>query len=942
MSIKALPQTTVRAIGAAQVLTDPSAVVKELVDNALDARATSIAVEIHANTLDVIQVRDNGHGIPPQDRLLVARRYCTSKFTNSDDLATIGGSSLGFRGEALASAAEMSGGMTVTTRVEGEQVATALKINQQGEVAAQERASTAIGTTVKITDFIKTNPVRRQVALKHTDQALKRVKHLLQSFAFARPHVRYSLKVTKAKNDKGNWMYAPKAGGNAEDAAFKIVGAACASQCAWSVIEEYGFTLQAFLPKPDAVAERVSNVGAYVSVDHRPLTVSRGLSKQAVKIFRETLKNSDSRFEGIKDPFLFLEITCPERAYDPNIEPAKDDVLFEDANKVVTAIRKLFAAAYPVIEVPEPACNNSSGAHAVPAQDDNASAFDEDDFLTSLEQEQSIDPSRSVTGQIGDISARIDQSENNPPHSDKGPIARGPHVFRPNMYGCDEEDLMAVDARPSSGRTEADFEELQRAHKDVNISNPWVMAKLNASNRQVEVANSGAANTEPQQKKVSTIDKNAAGPDYRIQALPTPRPSSPTAPFHPSDHVPDLRLANDGRIITSSSPGQNHVDTTPEQTRTTPGALITPSPSQQRPRPAYNYNVTSQSDLSQGTPLSAIPQARPQGGVARSGRAKLNKPFVSPLVEDASSREKVWFDHLEGIEDRDRRRLRRRPNEVPSPGLVQQGETEESPRSLTPPRRNRDIRDFVSSLDLTGDEGNPAGPPHENTRSAQAFPSSEPLHPDEDENMPNNYGALSGRGFVPASELAALEARVGSIGKPMAPPPKRRKTGQGVLRQISGNAPPAVEEAEADQEYRPETTSRRRSSAKLQRTKSSRLPLERVPAGKVTHNLSLKRCMTTAELALEGQILESSYSFLGWNVPAIDAYDVFAEDRSEAEIEAISKKLHELLINKVSDGEMVQDLGKMVSAALSAHKQNTRVEDEGGDAPSQEMLDDVQ
>ena len=134
----------------------------------------------------------------------------------------------------------------MTTRVEGEQVATALKIDQQGEVIAQERASTAVGTTVKITDFIKSNPVRRQVALKHTDQSLKRIKHILQSFAFARPHVRFSLKVLKAKNDKGNWMYAPKAGGNAEDAAFKIVGAAFASQCTWSVIEEHGFTLQAF------------------------------------------------------------------------------------------------------------------------------------------------------------------------------------------------------------------------------------------------------------------------------------------------------------------------------------------------------------------------------------------------------------------------------------------------------------------------------------------------------------------------------------------------------------------------------------------------------------------------------------------------------------------------------------------------------------------------
>ena len=79
MGIQALPHAAVRAIGANQALTDPAAVVKELIDNALDARATSIAIDIHINTLDVIQVKDNGHGIPPQDRPLVARRYCTSK-----------------------------------------------------------------------------------------------------------------------------------------------------------------------------------------------------------------------------------------------------------------------------------------------------------------------------------------------------------------------------------------------------------------------------------------------------------------------------------------------------------------------------------------------------------------------------------------------------------------------------------------------------------------------------------------------------------------------------------------------------------------------------------------------------------------------------------------------------------------------------------------------
>jgi DNA mismatch repair protein MutL len=933
MSIQALPETAVRAIGASQVLTDPSAVVKELVDNALDARATSIAVEIHANTLDVIQVRDNGHGIPPQDRPLVARRYCTSKLTDADDLASIGGSSLGFRGEALTSAAEMSSGMTVTTRVEGEQVATSLKINQQGEVVAQERASTAIGTTVRITDFIKSNPVRRQVALKHTDQCLKRVKHLLQSFAFARPHVRFALKVLKSKNEKGNWMYAPKAGGNAEDAAFKIVGAACASQCTWSVVEQNGFSLQAFLPKPDAIAEKVSNIGAFVSVDRRPLTISRGLSKQIVKAFRDALKKADPRFEGIKDPFLFLEIACPEQSYDPNIEPAKDDVLFEDPDRVMEAARKLFAAVYAVEPPP------------VPSEPTATIVDDEDDFTTSLQREWPPMLEQPHAGE--DHNNDIETSEKLTPGVTRNtanlpePIPQ--RAFRTNMYGCDEEDLEAMDPRPSSGHTEADFEELRQARKDVSISNPWVMAKLNTSNKRstdarLEVTSSTPLPAERQNvlrdNQTSVLDGSAT--------LPTPRPSSPTSPahaFHPSDHVPNIRLARDGREVAPFSSSQGHH--TPGRPSMANGPIVTPSSSQQRPRPDYNYGVTPLTDPPQGTPLSAIPQAKGRRQGASDGRSNVNRPFVSPVVN--TPKEKVWFDHLEGIEERGRQRPSRRNNESTPVALVRQGEMEDLPRPMTPPPRNRDIRDFVASVDLTGDTVTVSNARKSTSRRPE---SAVATTEDQDENGPNNYGAISGRGFMPASELAALEARVGSITKPMAPPPKRLKTGNRVLRQISGNAPPAAEEeTESDREYRPETTTatttRRKSSSKLQRTKSSRLPLERTPAGKGTHNLTTKVCTTTADIAKLESAIDLDDSLLRWNEPAIEAYDVFAEARSQEDLRAISDKLGELLINRVSDGEMVQDLGELVKTALSTHIESMAAELEEV-MTSQEMLDDAQ
>lgn len=130
----ALPKSTVRAIGSTSVISDPCSVVKELLDNALDASASSVVIEISQNTVDLIQVKDNGHGIVPEDHALVCRRSFTSKIQTVDDLRNVGGNFLGFRGEALASAAEMSGSFTVTTRNDGQVVGSTLQYGRNGEL----------------------------------------------------------------------------------------------------------------------------------------------------------------------------------------------------------------------------------------------------------------------------------------------------------------------------------------------------------------------------------------------------------------------------------------------------------------------------------------------------------------------------------------------------------------------------------------------------------------------------------------------------------------------------------------------------------------------------------------------------------------------------------------------------------------------------------------
>lgn len=132
MPIEALPVSTSRVIGSTLVLSDAKSVVKELIDNALDARATTINIDISQNTLDVIQVKDNGTGIGVQDRQLLCKRGCTSKIRSLEDLSRLGGSFLGFRGEALASIAELSRAAIITTRVDGEIVGSSLTFGPSG------------------------------------------------------------------------------------------------------------------------------------------------------------------------------------------------------------------------------------------------------------------------------------------------------------------------------------------------------------------------------------------------------------------------------------------------------------------------------------------------------------------------------------------------------------------------------------------------------------------------------------------------------------------------------------------------------------------------------------------------------------------------------------------------------------------------------------------
>lgn len=185
--IQRLPTQLINQIAAGEVIERPANAVKELVENAIDAGADQISVNLGDGGRAWIEVRDNGHGIAEADLPLAFERHCTSKIASIDALFSL--DSLGFRGEALASLAAVST-LTVTTRTAAARSGLAARF-VNGRVVTEPTAHPP-GTTIRVTDLFAELPARRQF-LKAASAELVAIESLFRQVAFATPHVRFEL-----------------------------------------------------------------------------------------------------------------------------------------------------------------------------------------------------------------------------------------------------------------------------------------------------------------------------------------------------------------------------------------------------------------------------------------------------------------------------------------------------------------------------------------------------------------------------------------------------------------------------------------------------------------------------------------------------------------------------------------------------------------------------
>ena len=180
--IRILSDVVANQIAAGEVVERPASVVKELLENSLDANATRIRIEIEGGGRKLIRIVDNGHGMVKDDALLAFERHATSKLRNSDDLLSI--STLGFRGEALPSIASVAR-LQLETRVAEEPSGTHVEI-AGGNIVRVEDAGLPIGTTITIRDLFFNTPARRKF-LKAEQTELSHIAALVTHYALAHP-----------------------------------------------------------------------------------------------------------------------------------------------------------------------------------------------------------------------------------------------------------------------------------------------------------------------------------------------------------------------------------------------------------------------------------------------------------------------------------------------------------------------------------------------------------------------------------------------------------------------------------------------------------------------------------------------------------------------------------------------------------------------------------
>ncbi|QYY37214.1 DNA mismatch repair endonuclease MutL [Ruficoccus sp. ZRK36] len=313
--IRVLPDRVINQIAAGEVIERPAAVVKELLENALDARADRIEIEFRGGGKSLIRVEDNGIGMTPEDALIALERHATSKLREAADLSTV--LSLGFRGEALPSIASVSR-FTLRSRAQGWEHGTEIFVNG-GRMIHQRECGMPTGTRIEVANLFNSVPARRKF-LKSDATESAHITHLVRLHAVARPGVSFSL------IENGRSVFSSPKCPDMRERVAEIWGRDLAEELVELTPAEgaNGMRLSGLIGKPGT--GRATRRQMIALVNGRPVD-SRTLNYALIEGYHSFIPKG-------RYPLAFLFLEIDPAVIDVNIHPAKREIKFRDEGRV--------------------------------------------------------------------------------------------------------------------------------------------------------------------------------------------------------------------------------------------------------------------------------------------------------------------------------------------------------------------------------------------------------------------------------------------------------------------------------------------------------------------------------------------------------------------------------------------------------------------------------
>ena len=323
-NVQLLDTNTANQIAAGEVVEKPASVVKELVENALDAGSNKIEVTIFAGGTEYIRVVDNGSGMSEENAKLAVLRHATSKITTADDLLSL--NTLGFRGEALPSIASVSN-FTLLTRPESEEFATSIRIDG-GENMECTSAGGNAGTTVIVENLFFNVPARRKF-LKTTGTEGRYISELLTKLALSRPDVRFKL----THNDKE--VLSTPGDGDLTSVIRALYGKNVAEELLTVDFKDEKIKIKGYIGKPTLL--KGTRQWQTLFVNGRMIG-NKMLAKAIDHAYQSQIPKSGF-------PFVVLNITVDTASIDVNVHPQKSEIKFSDESTVYKAMYKALTDA---------------------------------------------------------------------------------------------------------------------------------------------------------------------------------------------------------------------------------------------------------------------------------------------------------------------------------------------------------------------------------------------------------------------------------------------------------------------------------------------------------------------------------------------------------------------------------------------------------------------